>query len=79
MVKGDDIIAVVVSQANMVTNFKNLVVDSSTTRHICANIYAFTSYTPVGDDEKVVHLGDSYTAQVLSHVEAHFKKDSDLE
>ena len=40
-------------------------VDSGATRHICANRDAFTSYTPVGDDEKVVYLGDSHTAQVL--------------
>ena len=40
-------------------------VDSSVTKHICANIYAFTSYTPVGDDEKVVYLDDSHTTQVL--------------
>ena len=65
LVEGDDIIAVVISQSNMVTNSKNWVVDSGTTRHICANKDAFTSYTPVGDDEKVVYLGDSHTAQVL--------------
>ena len=29
------------------------------------NIDTFTSYTPIGDDEKVVYLGDSHTAQVL--------------
>ena len=49
----------------MVTNSKNWVVDSGATRHICANKDAFTSYTPVGDDEKVVYLSDSHTAQVL--------------
>ena len=65
MVEGDDIIVVVVSQANMVTNSKNWVVDSSATRHIYANRDPFTSYTLVGDDEKVVYLGDSHTAQVL--------------
>ena len=64
LVEGDDIIAVVISQANMVTNSKNWVVDSGATRHICANKDAFTSYTLVGDDEKVVYLGDSHTAQV---------------
>ena len=64
LVEGDDII-VVVSQANMGTNFKNWVVDSGATRHICANKDAFTSYTSVGDDEKVVYLGDTRTAQVL--------------
>ena len=65
LVKGDDIIAVIVSQENMVTNSKNWVVDSGATRHICANKDAFASYTPVGDREKVVYLGDSYTTQVL--------------
>ena len=65
MVEGDDIIAVVVSQGNRVTNSKNWVVDSGTTRHVCANRDAFTSYTPIRDDENVVYLGDSYTAQVL--------------
>ena len=65
MVEGDDIIAVVVSQANMVTNSKNWVVDSGATRHICANRDVFTSYTLAGDDKKVVFLGDSHTAQVL--------------
>ena len=65
LVEGDDIIAVVISQANMVTNPKNWVVNSGATRHICANKDAFTSYTPVVDDEKVVYLGDSHTAQVL--------------
>ena len=49
----------------MVTNSKNWVVDSGATRHICANKDGFTSYTPVGDDEKVVYLGDSHIAQVL--------------
>ena len=47
------------------SNFKNWVVDSGATRHIFANRDAFTSYTPVGDDEKVVYLGDSHIAQVL--------------
>ena len=65
MVEGDDIIVAVISQAIMVTNSKNLVVDYGATRHICANKDAFTSHTPVGYDEKVVYLGDSHTAQVL--------------
>ena len=49
----------------MVTNSKNWVVDSGATRHICANRDAFTSYTLVKDDKKVVCLSDSHTAQVL--------------
>ena len=49
----------------MVTDFKNRVVDSSATRHICANKDIFTSYTPIRDGEKVVYLSDSHTTQVL--------------
>ena len=49
----------------MVTNAKNWVVDSSATRHICADIDVFTSYIPIGDAKKVVYLGDSHIAQVL--------------
>ena len=49
----------------MVTNSKNWVVNSGATRHICANIDAFTSYTSIRDDKKVVYLGDSHTTQVL--------------
>ena len=65
MVEGDGIIAIVVSQANLMTNSKNWLVDSGATRHICANRDAFTSYTPVGDDEKVFYLNYSHTTQVL--------------
>ena len=65
LVERDDIIVVVVSQVNMVTSSKNWVGDSGVTRHNCANKDAFTSYTPVGDDKKVVYLGDSHIAQVL--------------
>ena len=53
--------AVVISQANMVTNSKNWVVGSSAIRHIYANKDAFTSYTPVGDNKKVGYCGDSHT------------------
>ena len=37
MVEGEEIIAAVVSQVNMVTNEKNWVVDFGATRHIYAN------------------------------------------
>ena len=41
LVEGDDIIVAVISQANMVTNSKNWVVDSGATRHICAKKRCF--------------------------------------
>ena len=40
-------------------------VDSGVTRYICPNRDVFTSYNPVGDNEKVIYLGNSHTAQVL--------------
>ncbi|XP_039165345.1 uncharacterized protein LOC120291714 [Eucalyptus grandis] len=51
--------------ANIVANVKEWVVDSGATRHICANKNAFSSYTPVGEGEEIIYLGDSRTAQVL--------------
>ncbi|KAG5226822.1 gag-pol polyprotein [Salix suchowensis] len=65
MVEREDIIAAVVSQVNMVTNEKNWVVDSGSTRHICANKEFFSTYTPFKDGEEVVYLGDSRTTNVL--------------
>jgi len=41
------------------TNVSKWVVDFGTTRHICANKSAFTSYTSVGDGEEHVYLDDS--------------------
>lgn len=34
-------------------------VDSGATRHICGNRNAFTSYTPIRDEEEHVFMGDS--------------------
>ncbi|XP_017974554.1 PREDICTED: uncharacterized protein LOC108661606 [Theobroma cacao] len=68
LVKADesnDVIAVVISQENMVASVKELVVDLSATRHICANRNAFTFYTPIGEGEETIYLGDSQTAQVF--------------
>ena len=52
-------------------------INSSATRHICANRNAFTSYTPIGDDEAVVYLGDSHTAQVLGKGKVMLKLTSE--
>ena len=64
LVEGYDIIAAVVSQALLMANVNDWIVDSRATRHINANRSAFTSYTSVGDEESQVYLGDSRTAQV---------------
>jgi hypothetical protein len=60
--KGDNIIAVI-SHVKL-TNVSKWVVDSGATRHICVNRDAFTSYTILGDNEKLVYLTDSQTATV---------------
>jgi len=64
LVEGKDIIVVVVSQVNMVTNETNWVVDSGATRHIYASKEFFSTYTPFKDGEEV-HLEDSRIANVL--------------
>ncbi|XP_027124162.1 uncharacterized protein [Coffea arabica] len=57
-------------------NVKEWVVDSGATRHICANREAFSSYTPIGDNEEVVYLGDSRTANVLGKGKVFLKLTS---
>ncbi|XP_071905928.1 uncharacterized protein [Coffea arabica] len=76
LTEGDDIIAAVISQVNIAANVKEWVIDSGATRHICANREAFSSYTPIGDDEEVVYLGDSRTANVLGKGKVFLKLTS---
>ncbi|XP_027067531.1 uncharacterized protein [Coffea arabica] len=76
LTEGDDIIAAIISQVNIIANVKEWVVDSGATRHICANREAFSSYTPIGDDEEVVYLGDSRTANVLDKGKVFLKLTS---
>ena len=52
LVEGDDIIVMLISQANVVTDVSKWVVGSGATRHICDDRNAFTSYTDVGDKEE---------------------------
>ena len=64
MIDGNVIVADV-SQVNMVADIKDKVVDSGVTRHICGNKSAFTSYTPIGEGEEIVYMGDSRPTHVL--------------
>ena len=59
-----DIITVVISEINMVAHNKNLVIDSGATRHICADIGVFSSYSSVDDGEQVF-MGDSRPSPVM--------------
>ena len=63
--KGKDTIYAVISQTNLVTNVSKWVVDFGTTRHICANKNAFSSYSSIGNGEEQIYLGDSRTTSVL--------------
>ena len=65
MIKGDEIIAAILSQNNLVTNVKFWIIDFGATRHICADKDAFVSYSPIGNEEALVYLGNSWIAKVL--------------
>ena len=64
LVEGDDVIATVISQVNMVTSITRWAVDSGATRHMCADKNVYTSYKLVGEEEELVYMGDSKTPQV---------------
>ena len=53
-------------------------VHSGAIRNIYANKNAFTSYTPIGDDEEVVYLGDSHIVQVLGKDKVMLKLTSGM-
>ncbi|CAH9079575.1 unnamed protein product [Cuscuta epithymum] len=76
LVEGDEIITVVVSQTCLVADVKEWVVDSGATRHICQDKSVFSSYTPIGDEEEYVHLGDSRTTQVHGKGKVNIKLTS---
>lgn len=58
-----EVIAAVVSEANLVNNMIEWVVDTGATRHICSNKEMFLDYEEVIDGESV-YLGDARTACV---------------
>ena len=59
------IIAIISFEVSMVTNLKDLVVDSRATRHICGNRNAFTSYIAIKEWEKQVFIGDSKSSPLI--------------
>ena len=56
---------VIISKVNLVAEEKDWVVDSGATRHICGNRSAFTSYTPIGEGEEQVFIGNSRPSLVI--------------
>ena len=65
MAEVEVIATIVSSEVSMVTNMKDLIVDSGATRHICDNISAFTSYTMVKEGEEQVFMGDSRSSPMI--------------
>ena len=56
---------VYIYQINMVVDVKERMVNSSATKHICVNKYAFTSCLSIRVEENLVYFGDSRNAKVL--------------
>ena len=65
LVEGYEIITIVISQVNIVNDMKHWAIGFSTTRHICSDKDAFSSYTLVGNKDELVYLRDSQTAKVV--------------
>ena len=61
-----EVITTVISfEVSMVTNMKDWVVDFGTTRHVCGNKSASTSYTIVKEGEEQVFMSDSRSTPVI--------------
>ena len=66
VVQVEEIIAVVVSEAHMVTGVKGLAVDSACTRHICVYKEKLSSYTPIEEGTKWVYVEDNRSVLVVN-------------
>nr|XP_016461288.1 PREDICTED: uncharacterized protein LOC107784646 [Nicotiana tabacum] len=62
--EGDDVIAVVVVEVNMVTNKTDWILDTGTSTHHCANKKFFHDFEESADGERV-YMGNSTTARVM--------------
>ena len=56
---------VVSSEVSLVTNMKDWVVDFGTTRHVCGNKSASTSYTIVKEGDEQVFMSDYRSTPVI--------------
>ncbi|KAA0060612.1 pol polyprotein [Cucumis melo var. makuwa] len=68
----------VILKCNMVGNFKEWWVDTSATRHICANKNMFVSYVSISNGEQLF-MGDSFTSKVKGQGKVILKMTSGKE
>lgn len=73
LVEGDDVVAVVVAEVNMIYVVRNWVVDSNVTKHICGDKNVFTSYSSAREIEELLYFGDYSTALVHGKEKLLFK------
>ncbi|XP_070046392.1 uncharacterized protein [Nicotiana tomentosiformis] len=71
LTEGDDVIAVVVVEANMVANKTDCILDTGTSWHLCASKELFHDFEEAGDGE-CVYMGNSTTTGVM---EAKYTKN----
>ena len=65
LAEAEVITIVISSEVSMVANMKDWVVDFGTTRHVCGNKSASTSYTIVKEGEEQVFMSDSRSTPVI--------------
>ncbi|KAK9714255.1 hypothetical protein RND81_06G081900 [Saponaria officinalis] len=73
--EGDDIIAAMVSEINLVGNLVEWIVDIGATRHICTNKDLYKELKDV-DEKEVVYVGNSSKVPVLGIGKVHLKLTS---
>ncbi|KAK9672483.1 hypothetical protein RND81_12G103500 [Saponaria officinalis] len=73
--EGDDIIAAMVSEINLVGNLVEWIVDTGATRHICTNKDLYKELKDV-DEKEVVYVGNSNKVSVLGIGKVHMKLTS---
>ncbi|KAK9723595.1 hypothetical protein RND81_05G010600 [Saponaria officinalis] len=73
--EGDDIIAAMVSEINLVGNLEEWIIDTRATRHICTNKDLYKELKDV-DEKGAVYVGNSNKVPVLGIGKVHLKLTS---
>ncbi|GAA0169187.1 hypothetical protein LIER_23728 [Lithospermum erythrorhizon] len=71
----DDVIAVVVVEANLVVNANDWVLDTGASRHLCANKEMFQDFEEIADGD-YVYMGDSTTVGIMGKRKVSLKVTS---